>query len=62
MDSLSRFVSEHKHLPHIPSKWEIKDHGLQVGDITYRLVRQLEELTLHCIRMHNELQELKESK
>lgn len=52
LKDLEVFISEHGHLPDIPSAEEGSGHGVKVGEIESKLLRKVEELTLHLIAMH----------
>lgn len=58
LDSLSKFVSEHKHLPNIPSAAEIKRDGWAVGEMSNLLLQKVEELTLYIIEQNRKIMEL----
>lgn len=53
------YISENKHLPEIPSAVEIEENGIDLGEMNMRLLKKIEELTLHMIRIDEELQEVK---
>jgi len=47
------------HLPGIPSAAEAQANGVELGDMNKRLLKKIEELTLHLIRQQKEITELK---
>ncbi len=47
-------IKEKGHLPGIPSAEEVKDKGIDLGDMNARLLQKIEELTLHLIEMKKE--------
>jgi hypothetical protein len=51
---VQRFISENGHLPDIPSAREVTTSGVRMGDMQARLLRKIEELTLHVIEMKEE--------
>ncbi|PSK94213.1 hypothetical protein [Taibaiella chishuiensis] len=53
------YVNENKHLPGVPSGQEIKDKGLEVGEMNRILMQKVEELTLYVIRQQKEIDALK---
>lgn len=53
------YIQEHKHLPEIPSAAEIAENGFDLGDMDMRLLKKIEELTLHTIQQQDELDALK---
>jgi hypothetical protein len=55
LDSLSgveKFISQHAHLPGIPSAGEIKENGLDLGQTQALLLKKIEELTLYVIQQN----------
>ncbi|MBL6445994.1 hypothetical protein JMN32_06720 [Fulvivirga sp. 29W222] len=60
LDEVEAYVKEHKHLPGIPSAQEIEENeGVYLGEMTYKLLEKVEELTLHMIKLKKENEELK---
>lgn len=53
---LEKYLAEHKHLPEVPSALEIKRHGMNMGEMDVKLLKNLEELTLHVIGLHKEME------
>lgn len=54
-------IQQHKHLPDIPSEKEIKESGLDVGDVQAKLLQKIEELTLYVIQQQKEIEALKKA-
>lgn len=48
------------HLPKIPSAEEVASTGLQVGDMSIRLLEKIEELTLYVIDLQEQILEAKQ--
>jgi hypothetical protein len=46
---LDRFIKLNKHLPGIPSAQEVKENGIELGEMNKLLLQKIEELTLHLI-------------
>jgi trimeric autotransporter adhesin len=46
---LQKYISQHRHLPGIPSAEEVGEKGLHVGEMQVQLLQKLEELTLYVI-------------
>lgn len=59
IDDLRQYVAENKHLPEIPSESEVKDKGLNVGEVNGLLLKKVEELTLYIIQQQAEIDNLK---
>ncbi len=53
------YVQKHGHLPGIPTTAEIKEKGIDIGTMDAKILRKLEELYLHVIRLEKENIELK---
>ena len=58
IDELEEFVSQHNHLPEIPSAKEFKENGYNIGEMDDLLLRKVEELTLYIIQLENRISEL----
>jgi hypothetical protein len=56
LPELERYLAEHKHLPEVPSASQIKHKGMNMGEMDVKLLKNLEELTLHVIGLHKEMQ------
>lgn len=56
------FVKDNKHLPGVPSEAEIKEKGLEMGEINKILMQKVEELTLYMIDLQKEIDRLKTQK
>lgn len=60
LSEVEEHISEHKHLPGIPSAAKIKDQGgVDVGEMNRKLLEKVEELTLYLIEQNKEIQALK---
>ncbi|SHF15372.1 hypothetical protein [Dysgonomonas macrotermitis] len=53
-------ISEHRHLPGIPSEAEVKAEGVSLGDMQAKLLQKIEELTLYVIEQNKVIDEQKE--
>jgi hypothetical protein len=60
LEELERYIQEHGHLPEIPSAEQLRDEGMQVGDMQTKLLQKIEELTLYMIDMNKENEALRE--
>ena len=52
-------IQEHKRLPEIPSEADVKEKGVNIGEMHVKLLQKIEELTLYMIKQQKELEELK---
>lgn len=66
LEDTKDYIDENKHLPEIPSAKEMQENGIGVADMNMKLLKKIEELTLHLIqqnermeKMEKELQALK---
>ena len=59
LSEVKKFISENKHLPNIPAAAEIEKNGIQLGDMSKRLMEKVEELTLYIIQLQEQVDELK---
>lgn len=51
IDSLSEYIKIHHHLPGIPSAEEMRQNGMNVGEVYMKLLEKVEEMTLYTIEM-----------
>lgn len=43
-------IKERKHLPNIPSEAQVKEEGINIGEMQAKLLQKIEELTLYVIQ------------
>ncbi len=60
LSEVDQFIKQKGHLPGIPSEAEVKEKGVNVGDISSKLLQKIEELTLYVIDLKKENDILKE--
>ncbi|PYF74250.1 hypothetical protein [Pedobacter nutrimenti] len=51
-----KHIQEKGHLPGIPSAEEVKNNGVNIGEMNAKLLKKIEELTLHLIEQNKMLQ------
>ena len=56
---LEKFIKENKHLPDIPSARDVKENGIDLGEMDAKLLQKIEELTLYIIQHQKEIEYLK---
>lgn len=56
---LEMFIKQNGHLPEVPKAEEVKEDGLDLGDMDRKLLQKIEELTLYIIDQHKQIQELR---
>lgn len=54
------FIKTHRHLPDMPSAVEAEQQGIGLGDMQAKLLRKVEELTLHLIKQHKTIESLQQ--
>lgn len=52
-------INKHKHLPGIPAESEVKENGVNLGEMNVKLLQKIEELTLYVIEQQKEIDALK---
>jgi hypothetical protein len=55
LNELEAYIKTNKHLPEIPSAEVIEKEGLALGEMNKKLLKNLEELTLHVIEQNKQL-------
>ena len=59
VEDLDKFVKKNKHLPNIPTAEDVKNDGIDLGDMDAKLLAKVEELSLYIIDQQKEIDELK---
>lgn len=57
---VAAFISQHKHLPDMPSEKEVKEQGLDLGEMNKKLLQKVEELTLYILKQDKQLKQHEE--
>lgn len=55
-------ANQNIHLPEVPSQPEVAKDGMDVGEMNNILLKKIEEMTLHLIRLEKEVETLKTQK
>jgi hypothetical protein len=58
---VKKFTETNKHLPNIPSAAVIDKQGIQLKDMTMKLIEKVEELTLYILQQQEQIDELKKN-
>ena len=53
LSELAAFVSDNRHLPNVPPAADMAENGVNVTQLSLRLLEKVEELTLHTIAQQN---------
>jgi len=56
LNEIESFVKKNKHLPGIPSAAEVKSEGIDLGEMNEKLLKKIEELTLHLIEQNKTIE------
>lgn len=59
LPEVARYIRNHRHLPDMPSAAEVANDGVRLGDMQAKLLRKIEELTLHAIEQHKTIESLR---
>ncbi|HEX8061161.1 MAG TPA: hypothetical protein VF473_09515, partial [Cyclobacteriaceae bacterium] len=59
IEEVKAFIQENHHLPEVPTAKEMKNNGVNVGEMNMLLLKKVEELTLYVIQLKSELDEVK---
>ena len=60
LHEVEQYVKENSHLPEIPSETEVKQNGLNMGEMQNKLLQKMEELTLYIIEQQKQINQLKQ--
>lgn len=60
LSALRQYIEENGHLPNIPSAKSVESDGIEIGDISARLLKKIEELTLYLLEADNRIKSLEE--
>ena len=59
LNELEQYISINKHLPGVPSEYEVKKNGINLGEMDATLLKKIEELTIYVIELKKENEQLK---
>jgi len=59
LDEVESHIKKFKHLPDVPSEKEVKENGVEIGEMNKILLQKVEELTLYMIEMKKENKAMK---
>ncbi|MEQ9264143.1 MAG: hypothetical protein RLN81_02915 [Balneolaceae bacterium] len=60
LEEVETYISENKHLPEIPSKAEVTEKGINLGEMDAKLLQKIEELTLYMIEINKRVGQLEQ--
>jgi hypothetical protein len=59
LSSVESYIQKNGHLPEIPSAVVMEQEGIDLATMNMRLLKKIEEMTLHMIRLEKEVESLK---
>lgn len=59
LEEIKRHIDEKGHLPNIPSAQEVKENGVELGEMNRLLLEKIEELTIYLLDQRAEILDLK---
>ncbi len=59
LPQLEKYINTYKHLPDIPTAKQVKEEGINLGEMDAKLLQKVEELTLYIIEQQKQIEELK---
>ena len=60
LQDVKDYISANKHLPGVPSAAYIEKNGIEVGEMTRKMMEKIEELTLYVLQLKEEIDRLKQ--
>ena len=58
LTDLEKEIQQLGHLPDIPTAEEVEKEGLQPGNLSIKLLENIEELTLYVIDLHKQIESM----
>ena len=55
---MEQYLKQNKRLPEIPSSQDVKENGIDLGDMQGKLLLKVEELTLYIIELEKQIKAL----
>lgn len=59
LTELEKYIKENGHLPEIPDENYVQENGVELGEMTSKLLQKIEELSLYLIEMNKQVELLK---
>ncbi|WP_299121809.1 hypothetical protein [uncultured Tenacibaculum sp.] len=60
LEKVKEYIQKNKHLPSMPSELEVIEEGMDLKNLTLKLVEKVEELTLYTIQQQETINKLKQ--
>ncbi len=58
LNDLNNYIKTNKHLPGVPTEAQVKEEGMDLGEMNTILLKKIEELTLYIIEQNKRIEEL----
>ncbi|MCX6288142.1 MAG: hypothetical protein NTY96_13635 [Bacteroidetes bacterium] len=58
LSDLEKFIKDNKHLPDVPTAENVKEKGIELGEMNTILLKKIEELTLYVIDQNKKIEAL----
>lgn len=62
LDEVEKYIKENGHLEGIPSEEKVSENGVELGEMTSKLLQKIEELTLYIIEQNKRIEKLEMEK
>jgi len=62
LSELEQYIKQNYRLPEIPSAEEVRENGIDLGDMQGKLLLKIEELTLYILDLQKQINELNQTK
>lgn len=59
LTELEKYIKDNGHLPQIPDENYVQENGVELGEMTSKLLQKIEELSLYLIEMNKQVESLK---
>jgi len=59
LEATEAYIQANKHLPEVPSAKEMEANGIELKEMNLLMLKKMEEMTLHVIRLNKEMEALK---
>lgn len=59
LSDVERYIQRYRHLPEVPSESEVNEKGVDLVKMNSLLLKKIEELTIHVIKLDKEVKRLK---
>lgn len=57
LPNLENYIRKNNHLPDMPSAQEVKDNGIELGQMNAKLLEKIEELTLYVVELNKKVEQ-----